>query len=121
VSNSTIERISVLLQARPRGMLMLCDELAGLFLNLSRYSGGTDRPFWLECWNGGHYVVERMGRPALAIDHLLVGLTGGVQPRQLGRSVPGGGGGPYSPKLFCRPRKAHHHARIHSPEAMQPG
>jgi hypothetical protein len=35
ISNSTIERITVLLKARPRGMLMICDELAGLFLNKS--------------------------------------------------------------------------------------
>jgi hypothetical protein len=58
-------------------MLTICDELAGLFLNLSRYSRGTDREFWLEAWNGKAYVVERMGRPAVAIDHLPVGMTGG--------------------------------------------
>jgi hypothetical protein len=40
VSNATIERLAALLQARPQGMLMLCDELASLFLNMSRYSGG---------------------------------------------------------------------------------
>jgi hypothetical protein len=62
-SNATVERIAVLLQVRPRGTLMICDELAGLFLNLSRYSGGTDREFWLEAWNGKPYVVERMSRP----------------------------------------------------------
>jgi Protein of unknown function (DUF3987)/Bifunctional DNA primase/polymerase, N-terminal len=33
VSDSTIERLGVLLQARPQGMLLLADELAGLFLN----------------------------------------------------------------------------------------
>ena len=48
VSNVTIERLAVLLQARPQGMLMLSDELAGLFLNMSRYSGGQDNEFWLE-------------------------------------------------------------------------
>jgi hypothetical protein len=38
----TIERLAILLQGRPQGMLVTLDELAGLFLNLSRYSGGTD-------------------------------------------------------------------------------
>jgi len=36
VSDSTIEKLAVLLQARPHGMLVIRDELAGLFLNLSR-------------------------------------------------------------------------------------
>jgi Protein of unknown function (DUF3987) len=55
VSNATIERLAALVQARPQGMLMLPDELAGLFLNMSRYSGGQDNEFWLEAWNGGAY------------------------------------------------------------------
>jgi hypothetical protein len=33
VSNVTIERLAVLLQARPQGMLMLSDELSALFLD----------------------------------------------------------------------------------------
>jgi hypothetical protein len=41
-SNVTIERWAALLQARPQGLLMYRDELAGHFLNQSRYSGGQD-------------------------------------------------------------------------------
>src|SRR5262249_20983244 len=58
VSDATIERMAVLLQANPRGMLRLSDELSGLFLNMSRYSGGQDNEFWLEAWNGNPYLVE---------------------------------------------------------------
>jgi hypothetical protein len=55
VSDSTVERLAVLLQARPRGMLVIADELAGVFLNMSRYSGGQDNEFWLEaCVARGH-------------------------------------------------------------------
>src|SRR5262249_15942377 len=39
VSDATIERMAVLLQANPRGMLRLSDELSGLFLNMSRCIG----------------------------------------------------------------------------------
>jgi hypothetical protein len=39
-------------------MLFIGDELAGLFLNMSRYSNGSDREFWLEAWNGGCFTVE---------------------------------------------------------------
>jgi hypothetical protein len=58
VSDSTIERIAVLLQARPRGIAFVADELARLFLNMRRYSSGQDNEFWLEAWNG----LCRIGR-----------------------------------------------------------
>ena len=101
VSDATIERHAVLLQARPRGMLLMSDELASLFLNMGRHSnGGSDKEFWLEAWNGHHYVVERMGRPAVAIDHLLIGMTGGFQPDKLARSFKGDSDGTHARLLF---------------------
>ena len=106
VSNVTIERLAVLLQARPRGALMLCDELASLFLNMSRYSGGQDNEFWLECWNGNPYRVERMGRPAAAVDHLLVGVVGGMQPEKLAKSFDGAADGMYARVCFGWPSEA---------------
>jgi len=103
VSNVTIERLAVLLQARPQGMLMLSDELSALFLNMSRYSGGQDNEFWLEAWNGDSYTVERMGRPPIVVDHLLVGVVGGLQPDKLARSFKGDLDGMYARVLFARP------------------
>jgi hypothetical protein len=103
VSNVTIERLAVLLQARPQGMLLLSDELAGLFLNMSRYSGGQDNEFWLEAWNGDPHTVERMGRPPISIDHLLVGIVGGLQPDKLSRSFKGDLDGMYARVMFAWP------------------
>jgi Protein of unknown function (DUF3987) len=76
VSNATIERLAQLLEVQPQGALLLSDELASLFLNMSRYSGGQDNEFWLEAWNGGHYTVERMSRPAISINHLMSAFGG---------------------------------------------
>jgi hypothetical protein len=106
ISNTTIERLAVLLQVRPQGMLLLADELAALFLNMSRYSGGTDAEFWLEAWCGAAYRVERMNRPSLDIPHLLVGLVGGLQPDKLARSFDGDLDGMYARVLFSWPPKA---------------
>jgi len=63
-------------------LLLVCDELARLYSNLSKYRG-QDGEFWLQCWNGDHYIVERQGRPPVLIDHLLVGITGGFQPDKI--------------------------------------
>jgi len=103
VSNATIERLAALLQARPQGMLMLSDELAGLFLNMSRYSGGQDNEFWLEAWNGSAYTVERVGRPPITVSHLLIGIVGGLQPDKLARSFKGDLDGMYARILFAWP------------------
>jgi len=103
VSDVTIERLAVLLQARPQGMLLISDELASLFLNMSRYSGGQDNEFWLEAWNGNSYTVERMGRPPVVVDYLLVGVVGGLQPDKLARSFKGDLDGMYARLLFSWP------------------
>jgi hypothetical protein len=101
VSNVTIERMAVLLQKH--GMLMISDELSALFLNMSRYSGGQDNEFWLEAWNGNAYTVECMQRPPIALDYLLLGLVGGLQPDKLARSFKGDLDGMYARMLFSWP------------------
>jgi hypothetical protein len=105
ISDATIERLAVLLQVMPRGALLLSDELAGLFLNMSRYSAGQDNEFWLEAWNGAPYAVERMGRPALSIGHLLIGICGGLQPDKLAQSFDGAADGMYARVLFSWPEE----------------
>jgi hypothetical protein len=103
MSNATIERIAQLLEVQPQGALLLSDELASLFLNMRRYSGGQDNEFWLESWSGGPYTVERLSRPAIALDYLLVGLVGGLQPDKLARSFRGDDDGMYTRFLFSWP------------------
>ena len=105
VSDATVERLAMLLQGRPRGVQLIADELAGLFLNMSRYNGGQDREFWLEAWNGKYFVVERMGRPPVEVQHLLIPITGGFQPDKLVRSFDGDDDGLYARFLFGWPQE----------------
>src|SRR5262249_38493758 len=102
VSDGTIERFGELLQARPQGVLRLSDELSAMFMNMSRDSGGQDNEFLLEAWNGNSYNVERIGR-ALHIDHLLIGVVGGMQPDKLAKSFEGPADGMYARLLFAWP------------------
>ena len=120
VSEATIERHAVLLQARPRGTLLMSDELASLFLNMGRYSNGSDKEFWLEAWNGQHYVVERMGRPPVMIDHLLIGMTGGFQPDKLARSFKGDSDGTHARVLFAWPEEAAFHSLTDDVTEVEP-
>ena len=101
-TDPTIERLAALLQVRARGMMLIRDELSGLFANMGRYSGGSDRPFWLEAWNGGRHVVERVSG-SIVIDHLLVGVIGSFQPDKLARAFGGDEDGMYGQFLFAWP------------------
>jgi hypothetical protein len=98
-TDPTIEKLAALLQVRPRGMMLLRDELAGLFANMGRYSGGSDRPFWLEAWVGGRHVVERVSG-TIVVDHLLVGVVGSFQPDKLARAFQGDEDGMYGRFLY---------------------
>ncbi|MBW6419566.1 YfjI family protein [Celeribacter sp. PS-C1] len=84
VNDGTIERLGAILAQQPRGTLQTRDELAGWLEGMQRYSGGgSDRPFWLEAYGGRGFTVERMGREALTIDRLTIGVLGGIQPDRL--------------------------------------
>jgi len=101
-TDPTVERLAPLLQARPRGMLLIRDELAGLFANMQRYHSGSDRPFWLEAYNGGRHVVERQSG-SVVVDHLLVGVVGTFQPDKLARAFAGDEDGMYGRFLYGWP------------------
>ena len=101
-SDPTIESLAPLLVARPRGMMLIRDELSGFFANMGRY-GGSDRPFWLEAWNGNRYVVERVSKRSVDIPHLLIGVIGGFQPDKLARAFQGDEDGMYGRFLFAWP------------------
>lgn len=83
VNDATIERLGAILAQQPRGTLQMRDELAGWLEGMQRYSGGSDRPFWLEAFGGRGFTVERIGREPLTIDRLSIGVLGGIQPDRL--------------------------------------
>ncbi|PRX37224.1 Protein of unknown function [Meinhardsimonia xiamenensis] len=83
LNDATIERVAVILERHPRGVLQLRDELAGWLEGMARYSSGSDRPFWLEAYGGRRYSVERMGRDPVTVERLTVAVLGGIQPDRL--------------------------------------
>ncbi|MGP6089854.1 DUF3987 domain-containing protein [Antarctobacter jejuensis] len=83
VCDATVEKLSMIVGNQPRGTLLVRDELAGWLVNMSRYSSGSDRPFWLEAYGGRAFSVERIGRDSVNIDFLTIGVLGGIQPDRL--------------------------------------
>lgn len=84
LTDTTVEKLGVILASQSRGALHFRDELTGWLQGMTRYSGGgSDRPFWLESYGGRAFSVERMGREPVHINHLSVGVLGGIQPDRL--------------------------------------
>ena len=54
----------------------------------------------MEAWNGNSYLVERMGRPPITVEHLLVGVVGRIAARQVVRSFIGDQDGMYAQNLL---------------------
>ena len=86
--DATMESIQSILAHQDRGIGILRDELAGFIGSLDKYSGNgrggaADRAFFLQAYNGGAHVVDRVGRGTVSIDNLLVTICGGIQPDRL--------------------------------------
>nr|WP_281410054.1 DUF3987 domain-containing protein [Rhizobium laguerreae] len=84
VSDTTIEALQRVLKDNPDCVMLFRDELSGWFGSMDKYSSGGkgasgDRPFWLQSYNGGAYVVDRISREGF-IKYLSVNLIGGIQP-----------------------------------------
>ena len=78
-NDATIEK-NADLQATSRGMSLVRDELAGFLLNMSRYNSGSDRQYYLECYSGGAYAVDRVSRGEQFVDDLYLNIGGNIQP-----------------------------------------
>ena len=83
VNDATVERIGVIVEAQPKGVMQVRDELSGWLLSMESRNGGSDRAFWLEAYGGRAFTVERMSRPPLPVERLTVGVLGGIQPDKM--------------------------------------
>ncbi|MCZ8101890.1 MAG: DUF3987 domain-containing protein [Burkholderiales bacterium] len=84
ITDATIEKVARIAASSPKGILQERDELSGWFESFNRYSGGSDRPFWLQAYNGGRYGVDRMSEAdPVVVERLAVGIVGGLQPDRL--------------------------------------
>jgi hypothetical protein len=88
VSDTTVEKLELLLEQSPRGLLLVRDELAG-WADFQRYRNkGSDLPFWLEVFRANPWIRDRVGgkpgdRTTIFIPHAAVSICGGITPGAL--------------------------------------
>jgi len=85
VEDVTIEKLSDVLADNPGGILAFRDELAGWLASMDAYkqTGGADRTNWLELYNGGPRVIDRVGRGSWTVPNWSACVMGGIQPERL--------------------------------------
>lgn len=86
--DGTTEKIGEISVHNSRGILILRDELLGLFRSMDKEGRESDRAFYLEAWNGsGGYTYDRIGRGTLDIPALCLSIFGAVTPGSISRYV----------------------------------
>lgn len=90
VEDITVEALSEVLKDNNRGVLVIRDELSGWFGSMDAYSGGKgggskDRSAWLESYNGGPRVQDRVMRGSVRIENWSCSMIGGIQPDAIRR------------------------------------
>lgn len=88
----TGEKLVDLLNQNPYGLLVVRDELAGVFEAWHRSGRQGERQLYLEAWNGtAPFTVDRIGRGTVKVKHLCLSVMGTIQPAQLARHLGGAG------------------------------
>jgi putative DNA primase/helicase len=83
-NDPTIEKIAVMLETNPIGMMVHRDELSGWLNQMNRDGHENDRAFYNESWDGRNdYRVDRMGRPSVTLRGMCLSILGGIQPGPL--------------------------------------
>lgn len=86
VIDATQEALGRLMVGNQKGLLCKRDELSGWLQNFDRYSGGGgERAFYTEGFGGGEYSYDRVKNNGdqVKIQHLTVGVVGGLQPEKM--------------------------------------
>jgi hypothetical protein len=87
MNDATPEKVAEILS---RCSLMVHDELAGFIGSFERYSSGaSSRAFYLQAWNGGSFLKDRVGKgkgdqdAETHVKNLALSVLGGIQPDRL--------------------------------------
>jgi hypothetical protein len=91
LSDSTIEAVAERLSDNQRGLLLDRDELSGWLGSYDQYRSGkgSDVSHWLSCYNAKPLLIDRKtsAKKTIYVERAAVSITGGIQPRVLGRML----------------------------------
>jgi hypothetical protein len=88
VGDTTTEMLGEIMSRSERGTLAEHDELAGWIGRMERYhtagkGASADRAFYLRCWNGGPYTIDRKSSGEILVPNASLSIIGGIQPQRM--------------------------------------
>jgi hypothetical protein len=90
--DTTVEKVALMLQENPRGVLLARDELRAWLGSFQRYNakgGNSDLPNWLEMHRAGTVIIDRKTgiKTTIFVPQASISVTGTIQPGILKRAL----------------------------------
>lgn len=83
-NDATGEKLVEILSQAPGGILVVRDEITGLFATFYRNGREGERQLYLQGWNGlDSYYLERIGRGSNIVERMCISVIGTIQPALL--------------------------------------
>jgi putative DNA primase/helicase len=83
-NDALYEKLHVVMNQNPAGVMLVRDELTGLLSHWDREEYATERAFALSAWNGDTpHTVDRMERGTVHVPHCCLSVLGGITPDRL--------------------------------------
>lgn len=87
ISDYTIEALHSIHNINKRGIGLYKDELKGFMNDMNKYRKGSDEEFWLESFNNGSYIVNRVTREPIMVNNICINIIGTIQHDVLNKLV----------------------------------
>ena len=86
ITKVTVEKLILILEENPDGVMLEVDELSSTFVRLSKDDNADERGLYLSGFNGSlQYPYDTVKRGTVFISRLLLSVFGGIQPSKLKR------------------------------------
>lgn len=86
VTKTTVEKLILILEENPDGVMLEVDELSSSFVKLSKDEHADERGLYLSGFTGDiQYPYDTVNRGTIFIPRLLLSMFGGIQPAKLKR------------------------------------
>ena len=83
-NDATVEKLAMMMNENPNGLLLYVEELPGFHRTFDREGHQGDRAFWDTAWNGDQSIsVDRVGRGELYVPACCGSILGSIQPGPL--------------------------------------
>lgn len=79
ISDYTVEALHSIHDINKRGIGLYKDELKGFLNDMNKYRKGSDEEFWLESFNNGSYIVNRVTKEPIMVSDICINIIGTIQ------------------------------------------